>query len=58
MDIMVLGSIEFKTLISLNAGRPTNTRWKNSVRGDGRVINLQCSKYQGGCIQMIYYTNN
>jgi len=43
MDIMVLGSIEFKTLISLNAGRPTNTRWKNSVRGDGRVINLQCS---------------
>ena len=43
MDVMVLGSIKFKTLISLNAGRPTNTRCKNAVRGDDRVSNLQCS---------------
>lgn len=43
MHIMVLGSIKFKILISLNAGRPTNTRWKNAVRGEDRVSNLQRS---------------
>jgi phospholipase C len=34
MDIMVLGSTKIKTVISLTAGRPSNTRWKNAVCGD------------------------
>jgi len=58
MDIMVLGSTKFKTLICPTAGRPSNTKWKNAVCGDDQVSNLQRWQHQRGCNQMIFYTNN